>query len=352
MKKNTTLIWILRAIIAILFIFSAISKLFPIGAFEKQLVDLGITNWCFAPIFARGIIAFELFLGLSFLQNHFFKKFIIPMTAGLLVVFIIHLSWQIAKTGNSGNCGCMGQLIPMTPLEAIIKNIVSLGIIFYIYINIKGKKNSQHRYPVLIAIVSAGAVFPFFPATCCCDIKSVSPIQYVSPVLDTIATVKTAQDGKETEVKTTKDTVVIKQEPKLKRVASEFSEFTNFSNGKTIDLNVGKNIVCVFNTSCDHCMATAKEITGIRKTNKTAPVYVLFWSELDSKGEELNKEIAAFYKFAGASYPYTMMDMTTFFRKLGKAPSPPRIVVLNEGNIMGDFSSENFTKKAFLKACK
>ena len=270
------------------------------------------------------------------------------MTAGLLVVFCVHLTWQMITTGNTGNCGCMGQLIPMTPLEAVIKNVISLGIIALIYFKTPAKPDSLHRYPVLIALVAAGSVFPFFPAACCCDTEVVAaPVQYVSPIYDTIPS-ETAK----TEVKqATKDTVAKKTEPKLKRVNSEFTEFTNFSNGP-VNLNAGKNVVCVFNTTCDHCMATAKELTAIKKSNPMPPVYVLFWTENDAKGEDLKKEIDAFYKFTGSPYPYTMIDMPTFFRKLGKASGPPRIVVLNEGNIMGDFSTDNFSKKAFLKACK
>ena len=51
LKKNLPLI--VKILIAALFLLSAIAKSFPIWAFEKQLVDLGIVDWCKAPYLAR-----------------------------------------------------------------------------------------------------------------------------------------------------------------------------------------------------------------------------------------------------------------------------------------------------------
>ena len=57
LKKHLPLI--VRIIISGLFLLSAVAKSFPIWAFEKQLVDLGIVDWCNAPYLARLIIAGE-----------------------------------------------------------------------------------------------------------------------------------------------------------------------------------------------------------------------------------------------------------------------------------------------------
>ncbi len=353
MKYNNTINWILRCLVSGLFILSAILKLYPIEAFEKQLVDLGFVNWCIAPIFARSIIAFELFLGLAFLQNHFFKKFIIAITAGMLLVFIMHLSWQINLYGNEGNCGCMGQKLPMTPLQAIIKNIITLIIIAIIYFKTPSKKDSKHRYPFIIMAAAAGYVFMSYPSHCCCDTNAVAnPFQYEETNDSTTTEIDTTKPKTETIIETKKgDSTVIKPEPKLKRVMSDFTKYIDF-NGKKVNLNDGKKIICVFNTDCDHCMGIAKKITAIANKTKLPPIYILFWSENNSQGEDLNKEITKFFNFSGSSHPYTMITQQAFFPLLGKHSGPPRIAVLNEGNMMGDFSEGNFEEGAFLKAVK
>jgi len=372
MKHNQPLIWTLRFLVAFLFVFSAITKLLPVESFEKQLVDLGITNWCFAPLLARGIIGAELFLGFAFLQNHYFRKFILPATILMLVVFCVHLSYQMYTTGNSSNCGCMGQVIPMTPLQALIKNTITLIILGFLYFNTPKKKDSLHRYPAAILVACFAGVFLFYKPVCGCDlfqenitdivITPTAPIpvdtantkdsslkdslmsntKNTGKTPDKISKETSAKtpDQKGTEVKTTVTEEV--KTPTLQRISSVFSSYTSYSNGVTAYVDAGKSIVCLFNSDCDHCMATAKQLCELSKETKLPPVYILFW------GEE--SQAAAFFKFAGCSFPYKFIDAGQFFRLLDKAPSPPRVVVLNEGHIMGDFISETFNKTALKDA--
>ena len=142
--QKTYIAWTLRIIVAILFIVSALAKLskgqlldspyFAISTFEvKQLYPMGFSEG-FAPFFSRTLIGIELALGLLLLQNNWLRKFIVPVTSLLLLVFIGHLSYvTFLSGGNSGNCGCFGELLPMTPIEAIIKNIAAVGLLIYLY---------------------------------------------------------------------------------------------------------------------------------------------------------------------------------------------------------------------------
>ena len=91
-----------RGIICALFILSGVAKLFPIWAFEKQLVDLGFFTWENSAVFARLIIGLELGIGFCFLVPHFTKRFVIPITALLLVAFCIHLVVQMIQFGPMG----------------------------------------------------------------------------------------------------------------------------------------------------------------------------------------------------------------------------------------------------------
>ncbi|MDP3684408.1 MAG: hypothetical protein Q8S01_10795, partial [Ignavibacteria bacterium] len=61
--------------------------MFPLWAFEKQLVDLGLATWCSAPYFARLLIALEIAIGITILQKHHLKKIVIPTAIFLLIVF-------------------------------------------------------------------------------------------------------------------------------------------------------------------------------------------------------------------------------------------------------------------------
>lgn len=354
-NTNTTIIWVLRVIVSALFIFSAISKLIPsLAAFEHQLVVQNITNICFAPILARFVIAAEFFLGIAFLQNHYFKKFILPAMMLMLIGFCLHLGYQIYAAGDSGNCGCMGDLIPMTPSQALIKNTITLGILAYIFVKFVPSKTNKHRYPLAILGVCFAFVFWNYKPECACDTTEeilTPPVPIMEQIIrvDTVYVEKgtkgvkiiTPIAKKEAPVKDTARTVPVK--PTMPARTSIFGSYTTFSNGTT-NLDAGKQIVCLFNVDCDHCMNTAKEICELNKTTKLPPVHIIFW------GDEAQKD--GFFKFSGCAYPYIFVEATKFFRLLDKAPSPPRIVVLNDGNIVGDFSSETFNKASLLDAIK
>ncbi len=81
-------------------------------------------NEDFAAYFSRILIGIELGLGVLILQPHYLKKLIVPGTFLMLVVFIIELAYEIVTGGNSGNCGCFGSLLPMTPLEADFNQVL------------------------------------------------------------------------------------------------------------------------------------------------------------------------------------------------------------------------------------
>ena len=110
--------WIIRITVALLFIVSAVAKMYPspyfaISTFEvKQLYTLDFSE-SIAPYFSRTLIGIEMALGILLLQNHYLKSFIIPATILLLAVFVFHLTYvTFLSGGNSGNCGCFGELIP------------------------------------------------------------------------------------------------------------------------------------------------------------------------------------------------------------------------------------------------
>jgi hypothetical protein len=135
MKKNMIYItWGIRIVISFLFLLSAVAKMFPLWAFEKQLVDLGLTTWCQSHYLSRLLLGLELAIGLAILLPHYLKKIVIPCTILLLSLFCIHLVIEMVKHGAmNGNCGCFGQLIPMTPLEAFAKNIATMLLLIFLW---------------------------------------------------------------------------------------------------------------------------------------------------------------------------------------------------------------------------
>jgi len=356
MKNNSVkiIVWSLRIIVSAFFIVSAFSKMLPAGTaldlFAKQIVDIGVTNWCYAPLLARAIVGFELFLGIALLQNNYLKKWIVPATFLLLLAFCIHLTITIFNTGNSGSCGCFGELIPMTPLEAIIKNIVAMGMLAYIYIKTTPKEKDLPLMPASIFVLIYIFILIFLPPKCCCaSIPSSQEVvsESLNAEVDSVVVSDTVIDksGKQiiTEKKIVEENESIQEG--RKKVNSIFSKYTKFNTG-AVDLNAGRKIVCLFSLDCEHCQESSRLLFQLKKNHADFPsMYVLAF------GEE--SQTSDFFSGAGGRLPYTIVPPQEFFQLLGDADYPPRIVVLDNGNFLGDFLNfEHLDTAAVMRAVR
>lgn len=331
--QNSTknkLAWALRIIVALLFIVSAVAKLskshvldspyFAISTFElKQLEPLGFSQ-AIAPYFSRILIGIELALGLLLLQRNFLKRFIIPVTVLMLSVFIVHLVYLVATNGNTGNCGCFGELIPMTPVESIIKNIIAIGLLVWLYFLLPNE-TEKHNFWILTtglfaSILSLFMLAPIRPAECNFSISpldetvkdSIVVIDSVVTKVDSVKTGVAVVDIKKDSVKKVDKKVTEDLINPMKKKSGYSKFFPAIDNGK--------QVLCFFVPGCDHCRAAAKEITELKSKDKNFPaVSILFMNEEDWL-------IPDFFKEAGAKYPYKIVEIIPFYRLMGDAATP------------------------------
>lgn len=339
-KRNLYISWTLRVFLFALFVFSAVTKMFPLTPFEKQLVDLGFADWHTAPYFARLIIGIELGLGIALIQNHFFKRFTIPATALLLIAFCIHLSYQIA-IGQGGNCGCFGQFIEMTPTEALIKNIVTLALLGWLFF-ISKEKRSANRFSFLLLIWSFSTLFMFmaFPFAQFKELSNVIVDTSSIPWEDESAPANQTVDTAQIKITNVPATVV---NPGPAAVVSKFANLNVFS-GLKVKIDEGKRIVCFFIPGCDHCREAAKAITELSKDPNFPKVYIYF-------GDEEVEKIDEFFQVAGKKYPYQVLGMGEFFTLMGPQGETPGILYLWNGNIQKSYFGEQFNKDDLKNTC-
>ncbi|MBX7152984.1 hypothetical protein K1X84_15255 [bacterium] len=266
-------VWIARIVIASTFIFSAVAKLLSPGLFEITLIDQGVfSDRTAAAWTARFLIAVELTVGLLYLQKHYLKTAVSLLTGLMLSGFTVHLLYLAIK-GDQQDCGCFGKLLAMSPVESIIKNIVLLALVYFVFRNTEVVKNSW-KIPLAVLLISAVCVWTWAP-------------------------IKVLNDF-------------------------TFKQYTNFEERGRVDLAEGENLMCIFNLDCEHCQAAARELTEARKTAKIPETYILFFSE-----EGIS--VDSFFTIAGARYPYHMVSAEEFFSLIGN--TPPRIYWLKEGRI-------------------
>ncbi len=321
--------WSIRILIAGLFLVSAYGKIYPdpsaygtISMFEvKQLYPLGFSVEL-AKIFSRALIGVEFGLGLLLLFPFDLKKWVIPALISMLAIFVVHLTIEIITSGNKGNCGCFGALLPMTPLEAIMKNILSIGLLALLWKRYGAQLPARSNIWFLTSIISICMLLMFvFIPTYKAATAVMVPVEQNSgsdPQLKSgIDTTKMANPkiGKDsTKVAKPKDLG-----PKMKKSGYE----QHFAN-----INQGKKLLCFFAPSCDHCRATAKQLTALKNSTPDFPeIQILFM-------DEAAEEIPDFFKFTGASYTYKVLDIIEFWSVLGGNRDVPGVAYLWNGNLV------------------
>jgi thiol-disulfide isomerase/thioredoxin len=339
--------WTIRIVIAALFLISAAAKMYPspyfaISTFEvKQLYTLGFSPEI-AVYFSRTLIGIEFALGLLILQPHYLKRFVTPATILMLLVFIIHLTIDTIIHGNSGSCGCFGSLLPMTPVEAIVKNIISVGLLIWLY-KLLPAGSDEKNFWVLSTVTLACILMVFMAA----PIQPAQP----EPVVDATETIPSGnteftdvapQDGVTATVpaaetpatETTTATPAIATKPGADEPAPVKSVYSQYY----ANADKGKKIIGLFAPGCEHCMATAKQLTEMKAKNKDFPELEIIFMD-----EEAEK-IPDFFKFSGAQYPYKVIDIITFWKVLGNANDTPGVVYLWNGNKIKEWDGINERK--------
>lgn len=346
-KRKQQVIWGLRILLSFLFLISAVAKLYPspyfaMTTFEiKQLLPMGFSEGA-AAYFSRTLIGCEFALGFLLLQPHFLKRLVIPVSFLMLLIFVIELSYEIATKGNSGNCGCFGTLLPMTPLEAIIKNIVAMGILGYLYKAMQdnpAKKNFSFLLSITLASVLAVFMLgPIQPSqTSATPASGIVVVEDENPVEDNKTTSSTTDDkGTPTDPKSTttdpvkqvdeKDPPAGTVDPVVEKVDEPAQKKSGFKSLYP-DIDKGKKILCFFAPGCEHCKETAKELTQMKSQVAGFPdIRIAFMDE----EPEL---IPAFFEFAGAKYTHMVLDIATFWKTVGNRDTPGVFYIWN-GNIV------------------
>ncbi|MDG1722746.1 MAG: hypothetical protein P8H91_01440 [Flavobacteriaceae bacterium] len=263
----------LQIFLAATFLFSAYTKAVAPGFFEVLLEQQGLVpSRLYGAWATRFIIALETWLGLCLLLS-FYSRFILRFSFLLLVAFSVHLGYLIA-IGETGNCGCFGEMISMSPLASLGKNIVLLAVnCFLLRYKFRGNKKPRITWLLLPLLFAAATL--------------IWPVQ------------------------TQPDEVVEK--------------LPTFEAETGIDFANGSYLVAILNLGCEHCQEAAQQIVAWQNNGIDLPqVAALFFAEGDTT-------VADFNTITGSNFPYQMIDVNTFFDLIGS--TPPRIYWIVDGQV-------------------
>ncbi len=288
MKK--IFIYLLSLLIGATFLISAYSKLAPIEPFEYNLVETTGVSWNIAMVLSRVIIALEFAIGVLFIVAWQVRKNAL-YSLYLIILFTVHLIVQISLNGNQGDCGCFGQLLPMTPLQGILKNIVLIIGLFILYKNPIVWKYNPSAAPYTIFLLSLVYVFTQNAVEFDYAEKFLNrPFENFTLNLDTI-----------------------------------YNDKAHTNIGKPVkDIRNQKVVLCFLSSSCEHCKIAAKKIAIIHKQDNSIPFYFFI------NGYE--KDIQKFIQTVGTKdIPYSKLNNPTFVQLVGF--KLPVIYYYNSGTV-------------------
>ncbi|MBI3520833.1 MAG: DoxX family protein [Bacteroidetes bacterium] len=238
--------FILSSLMGLVFLFSGYTKLYPIEPFEFTFVDLGIGGWYMAPFIARFMIGLEFLIGFLLIFG-LFMRFSLKLTIGSLIFFSVYLIFIMINNGNNGNCGCFGQALVMTPLQALIKNAIMLAVCFVIYKFYDGFNYGKAGKWIFGILFITAFALP--------HILNYVDFSYSQSYLT-------------------------KQEDHFKlELDSVYSSAKIHKAPRT--LSTGKHVIAFMSMSCPHCRIAAKKMRLIKEQNPNISMYLILNGEYD-----------------------------------------------------------------------
>jgi hypothetical protein len=302
------LIILLQLFVGGTFIFSAISKLPTLEVFGWTIVENTPLNWTISEWLARLLIGTELFLGIFFVFHFPIKKYFIPISLGLLTTFTLYLIIIWVQYGNHGNCGCFGDLLPMTPLESIIKNIclaIAIGVCKVL--------GSEYKFPYQRVLIAAiGTLCLAFP------------IWFLPP-----------------------ESIYIQdEEPHLKRpIPLSILYQSHINKAPSAELRKGKHIIAFMSLTCSFCRKAAIRLRIMKKKNPTLPIHLIL------NGDSTNLK-PFFEETQATNLPFTHFNGVTEFIKMNEGTSLPSIKWVVDTTLVRESNYITLNERGILKWIK
>jgi protein-disulfide isomerase len=357
-----------RLILSFLFIFGAVSKLISMPFFDGMVAELLLgknyfdnpSGMLWVQWLTRILVAAELVLGFALLQNKWFKNLVLPATMGMLVLFTIHLFYEGFRQVNGfteGNCGCFGDVLPMTNLESIIKNVIGMAIGIYVWLRYnKGNVFASWVAPTFLGLITLFTLsfgvksYESTAATPVSEELGIAEIPLQNLPIDTVVnttieeeetTTKPIVKPKETAPVVAKDVtpVVVRKTPSDKTLELLYTYAPAIESQ---NLAYESKMICLFSMTCSHCQEVYSDLTAMKTSGKLPNVYLVNY------GTEYEQNY--FFSQAGnVKSPHTRTEEFSDFKRMLEGKTYPRMLYVKDGKIVKEWDVDTYDKAGFMK---
>lgn len=120
---------VVRMLLGIFFIVSAVAKLIDIDRFEVYIFSYNILSLNTSFLVARMVIICEMLVGIGLVSN-LFKRWVDTCAMLMLVGFTLFLGYA-CLIGREDSCQCMGALVDIDPTRSILKNALLILLLLF-----------------------------------------------------------------------------------------------------------------------------------------------------------------------------------------------------------------------------
>jgi uncharacterized membrane protein YphA (DoxX/SURF4 family) len=288
---------ILKILLGILFIVSAILKIADMDKFEIYIYSYHFFSLNFSFLVARAAIIAELVLGIGLVSNCFHK--LIWWGSVLMLIGYTGLLVYALAIGRTDNCHCFGDYLQFNPWQSIIKNVVLLGLFALIY-KVKGWRFKYDRL-VLVGVILASGIAVF----------AVSPPDNYTPSYNA---------SHDLQVELFNEAL---QDPPLDKLG----------------LQEGKKVVGIFSSGCEYCMMTAQKLSLMQSYYGFPEEDVLYVFMGTEEGVE-----QFFETTESTRYPYVIYDDVIRLLKINNGVFPV-LVMLENGQVIHEYGFRNMKEE-------
>src|SRR5262252_3443287 len=141
-----------RLLGAVLLLAAYAKAIDPMG-FAANLRDMLPVPGAAAYVWGLLVIAFEAGLGTALLGGARDRR-VLLLTSATFLTFVGVVTWQLLRPGAAAACGCFGQLLERTPLQALFEDLGLVGLSGVAWLGSGMRSAPPRRAP---AIIGAGA---------------------------------------------------------------------------------------------------------------------------------------------------------------------------------------------------
>lgn len=295
---------ILKVLLGLVFIVSAVLKIFDMDKFEIYVYSYHFFSLNFSFLVARAAIIVELVLGIGLVTNAMHKLMwwgSMAMLAGYTLLLIYAL-----VIGRTDNCHCFGDFLQFNPKQSMLKNVVLMGLFLLIY-RVKEWK-PRFRWLGLCGVVLISSVTVF----------AVSPPDNFTPAYD-------SEHNLQTEL---------------------FADLLYEAPLDSLNLAEGKQVICFFSTGCEYCQMAAQKLSLMQQYYgfPAENITYVFIGSVEGIVKFYEKSQSAHYRdVLYADVPKLLQTINGSF---------PTIVFMNDGVVVCEYGFRNMHEqeiKAFFE---